>query len=95
MAGYEAVLGYDNANAYPYVSYLVTAAKRLTDMMRSMDVVIQNLKQPVIITCEESMVNTVKETLNQRESNVTAIISSGRLLWIPSRCGTQSRILKL
>lgn len=78
-AGYEAVLGYDNANAYPYVSYLVNAAKRLTDMMRSMDVVIQNLKQPVIITCEESMVNTVKETLNQRESNVTAIISSGRL----------------
>lgn len=77
--GYDAVLGYDNANSYPYVSFLVSAAKRLTDMMRSMDVVVQNLKQPVIITCEESMVNTVRETLNQRDSNITAIISSGKL----------------
>lgn len=77
--GYDAVLGYDNANSYPYVSFLVSAAKRLTDMMRSMDVVVQNLKQPVIITCEESMVNTVRETLNQRDSNITAIVSSGKL----------------
>lgn len=79
LATFDGVLGYDNANAYPYVTFLTAAAKRLTDMMRSMDVVVQNLKQPVIITCEESMVNAVRETLNQRDSNITAIVSSGRL----------------
>lgn len=76
---YNAVLCRDNKISYPYVNYIFMAAQRLTRAMRTMDVVCQNLKQPVIITCEESMVKTVRETLNQRGDNVNAIISSGKL----------------
>lgn len=76
---YDAVMCRDSRTAYPYVNYLLTAAQRLTRAMRTMDVISQNLKQPVIITCEESMVNSVKENLNQRGDNVSAIISSGKL----------------
>lgn len=76
---YNAVMCRDNKVSYPYVNYVFMAAQRLTRTMRTMDVVCQNLKQPVIITCEESMVKTVRETLNQRGDNVSAIISSGKL----------------
>lgn len=76
---YNAVMCRDNKVSYPYVNYVFMAAQRLTRAMRTMDVVCQNLKQPVIITCEESMVKTVRETLNQRGDNVNAIISSGKL----------------
>lgn len=76
---FDGVMCRDNRLAYPYLNYIMVAAQRLTRTMRSMDVIAQNLKQPVIITCEESMVKSVKDTLNQRTENVTAIISSGKL----------------
>lgn len=76
---YNGVMCRDNAIMYPYVNYLVTEALRLTRAKRTMDVIAQNLKQPVIITCEESMVKSVKDALNQRGDNVSSIISSGKL----------------
>lgn len=77
--GYEAVLGYDNSNCYPFINYIYQASRRMTEIMREMDVVCKNLKQPTIITCDESMLNTVREVMNQNDSNVSAIISTGRL----------------
>lgn len=76
---YNAVLGYDNANAYPYINYILAAAERLSNTQRALDVAVQNLKQPVIITCEETQVKAAQEALNNRDSNVAAIISSGKL----------------
>ena len=76
---YNGVMCRDNTLAFPYVNYIFTAARRLTQTMRSTDVIAQNLKQPIIITCEESMIKSVKEALNQRDGNVNSIISSGKL----------------
>lgn len=78
-ASYNAVMCRDNITGYPYIDYIYMCALRLTRNQRAIDVVTQNLKQPMIITCEESMVKSVKETLNQRTDNVSAIISSGKL----------------
>lgn len=76
---YFGVVGLDNANAYPYINYIIRYAKRLADTSRALDVAIQNLKQPIIITCEESAVNSIRQALNSKESNVAAIISAGKL----------------
>lgn len=76
---YDAVLCRDNEAVYPYINYIMIAAERLTNAMRATDTVVQNLKQPVIVTCEESMLNSVRQALNDREANVSAIISSGKL----------------
>ena len=75
----NAVICRDNRLMYPYLQYIILAAKRLTDTMRSMDVVVQNLKTPVIITCEDSSVNNVKELLKARADNETAVVGHGSL----------------
>ena len=76
---YNAVMCYDNAEGFPFVKYLITASERMSNAMRTMDVTVQNLKQPMVITCDEAMVNTVKEVLNNKDANVTAIIGNSKL----------------
>lgn len=75
----RAVLGYDNATQYPFINYIINAADRLTNAVRTMDVIVQNLKQPIIVSCDEQSVNSVREVLNNRDSNGVAIISNGKL----------------
>lgn len=77
--GYSAVLCRDNTMAYPYINYMVNAAERLMQAIRSTDVAMKNLKMPVMVTCEESLVPTVKELFNNIDSNVACVISSGKL----------------
>ena len=76
---FNAVMCRDNKLMFPYVQYLIIAAKRLTETMRSMDVALQNLKMPVIITCEDNTVNSVKEMLANRDANVAAVVGHGSL----------------
>lgn len=76
---YIGVVGLDNANTYPYINFIIQAAKRLADTTRGMDVAIQNLKQPVVITCEESAKHSIEQALNNKDSNLAAIISTGKL----------------
>lgn len=71
----QAVVGYDNADAYPYINYIISAAWRMADALRAADVAVQNLKSPGIIMCDESQLNTVKEILQQRSENVATIIA--------------------
>lgn len=74
-----AVFGRDNAMTYPYINYLITAAKRISDIRRAQDVILQNLKTPVIITCDDAQLSTVKAILEDRENNQSAIVSNGKL----------------
>lgn len=69
----------DNAATYPYLNYLMSAAIRMADMQRAADVAANNLKQPILITCEESLINSSKEAMKQRDENMPAIMSSGKL----------------
>jgi hypothetical protein len=74
---YEGVYCRDNDINYPYINYIVTAAQRMADSTRASDVVLQNLKQPIIITCQDSMMNSVRQALNNKDSNMNAIVSTG------------------
>lgn len=70
----ECVIGYDNVDAYPMVNYIITAAQRLSNLVRATDVAVENSKTPFVISCDEANVPTVREALKQREDNVAAII---------------------
>lgn len=69
----------DNAHTYPYLNYLMSAAIRMTDAIRTADVAAKNLKSPVIITCEESQITSVQEALKQRDDNLPIILGTGKL----------------
>lgn len=76
---FDAVMCRDNKLMYPYIQYLYLTAKRLTDTMRSLDVLVQNLKSPVIITCEDQSVKSVQELLRARADNEYAVVGHGSL----------------
>lgn len=72
----KAVICYDNSNAYPYIRYIYNAAARLSDIIRSTDVIAENLKQPMTITAPEQAINSIKQTYKQRKDNEPLIITS-------------------
>lgn len=71
----EAVVCYDNVDQYPYVQYVIQAAARMSDLLRSCDVAVQNLKSPYIISCAESDLNNMRQALEQKDENVAAILT--------------------
>lgn len=73
---YNAVFGWDNQARYPYINYILNSALRLADIKRSEDVVRNNSKKPAIVTCEESMVKSVKEAFDAKDENNSVIVMS-------------------
>lgn len=67
----------ENEICYPFIRHVIWFADAIADSMRTLDVCRQNIKQPYIITAEESIVNSVKEFFKQRDINQDYIISSG------------------
>ena len=74
-----AVMGYDNATSYPYVNYLITECHRLANLKMAIDVLVENLKQPLIVSCDDTAINSVREAFKQRSDNMPAIVGTGRL----------------
>ena len=75
----NAVMGYDNAMAYPFVNYLITECHRLANLKMAIDVLVENLKQPLIVSCDDTAINSVREAFKQRTENMPAIVGTGRL----------------
>lgn len=67
----------ENAIMYPFIRLVMQFADAVADTYRTLDVVRANVKRPFIITCEESVVPTVKKFLEERELNFESVISSG------------------
>jgi len=68
---------WENKNRYPFINTVMFYAQAVADTMRTLDVVRANIKNPSIFVAEESVVNTVKKFLSDREDNVDSVISSG------------------
>lgn len=68
---------WENASRYPFINQTLFYSEAVSDSMRTLDVCRANIKNPYIVTAEESMVNTVKEYFNKRDNNEEFIISSG------------------
>lgn len=75
----EAVVCRDNMVCYPYLSYLIMYANRLTNTMRSLDVATNKLKIPYIIVCEESQKSTIEKMLTDIDNNKQYCIGSNKI----------------
>lgn len=78
----EAVVGWDNVDAFPYVSYLFLAAARLADLIRSCDVAVRNLKCPLVVQVDESQVQTTIDLFRNRDDNLPVILGGKSLAGI-------------
>ena len=67
----------ENALAYPFINQTMFFAEAISDTMRTLDVCRVNIKNPFIITCEESVKPSVERYMAQRKENEEYIISSG------------------
>lgn len=74
---HRGVMVWENKNRYPFINTVMFYAQAVADTMRTLDVVRANIKNPSIFVAEESVVNTVKKFLSDREDNVDSVISSG------------------
>lgn len=72
----ECVICRDNYFVYPLVNYIFLYAKRLTNLMRTIDVTTKKLKTPYFITCDETQKTSVQKVLSDIEENKDAIITS-------------------
>lgn len=71
------VIVWENKQRYPFINSVFYYAERISDTLRTLDVVRENIKTPQIFFCEESVRPTVERFLEDRESNMSAIISTG------------------
>ena len=67
----------ENYLAYPFINYVMDFTDKIADTYRTLDITRANIKRPYIVTCEESMLKSVKEFFNRRDNNENYIVSSG------------------
>ena len=85
----------ENALAYPFINQTLFFSEAIADTMRTLDVCRVNIKNPFIITCEESVKPSVERYMNQRKENEDYILSSGifdanKIQVIPITTNTES-----
>lgn len=68
---------WENKQRYPFINAVMYYAERISDTLRTLDVVRENIKTPQIFFCEESVKNSVERFLEDREQNMSAIVSTG------------------
>ena len=73
----KGVYVWENKLRYPFINHTMFFSQAISDTMRTLDVCRQNIKNPFIITAEESVVPTVKKYMEQRDNNEEYILSSG------------------
>lgn len=73
----NAVLVRENYLMFPIIEYCIFYADAIADTYRTLDVVRQNIKQPYIITGEESIIPTIKAFFKNRDNNESYIVSTG------------------
>lgn len=68
---------WENATRYPFIQHIIFYASAIADALRALDVCRENLKRPYLIAAPESVVPTIKETMDGKRDNLSYIVSSG------------------
>lgn len=66
---YNCVLGRENAMGFPFIFEILIKSKQLANRERTMDTLIETYKSPLIITCAEEQVKSIKEKFNSIRNN--------------------------
>lgn len=75
--GGAGVYVWENQMRFPFIHTVTQYAEAVSDSMRTLDVVRQNLKHPYIIVADETVVPSIKEFFKKRDENLDYIIDSG------------------
>lgn len=67
------VIVWENKERYPFINAVFYFAKRISDTLRTLDVVRKNIKSPLIFFAEEGVVESVRKFLEDRDANLDAI----------------------
>lgn len=67
----------ENELLFPFINQTYYYAERQMDTLRKLEVAEKNAATPYWIIAKQSVVNTVKETMKQRDDNMDFIVSSG------------------
>lgn len=74
---YKGVCIWENSTRYPFINQVIFYANAIADSMRTLDVCRKNIKNPYIITAEQSIIPTIKSYFDHRDNNEEFIVSSG------------------
>ena len=72
----NAVICYDNAEAYPFILFIMAAARRVADTMRAADVAVKTMKTPYVIAAEETTARDIASIMDKYEDNVFTILTT-------------------
>lgn len=73
---YEGVFCRENPLCYPFIYYILLAAKRKTNCMRAMDTALETMKVPYVIKCDETLKDSIRDLYKKVRENDPLIISS-------------------
>ena len=73
----KGVIVWENKTRYPFMNYIINFAENISDSYRTIEVARNNLKNPFVVTAEESVVPTVNRFFEERDQNNQYVISSG------------------
>lgn len=73
----KGVMVRENELVFPFINQTYYYAERQMDTLRKIEVAAKNAACPYWIVAKQSVVNTVNETMKQRDDNMDFIISSG------------------
>ena len=77
----NSVLIFNNYLHQPSILTIMLFARRLAEIERTIDVNVKAQKTPVVITCDESQLLTVKNAYKDMAENVPVIIGSKNMDW--------------
>lgn len=77
----NSVLIYNNYLHHPSIPTIILFARRLAEIERTIDVNVKSQKTPVVITCDESQLLTIKNAYKDMDENVPVIIASKNVDW--------------
>lgn len=70
------VICYDNIQRYPYGQFVIDAAERISDTMRTIDIARKKFKSPYYIQCSPTQLETVKKIIADIDDNQDAVVTA-------------------
>lgn len=65
---------WDNEMRYPFLLYIAQMSERITSAMRSIDVASKKLKNPYIVSCEQSQASSIRQIFKSVDDNEQLIV---------------------
>ena len=76
---YNAVMVKETMTMYPFINNVFIYADQMANTFRTLDVCVQNLKQPFLIAADEQLKPSIEKMFKDRANNEAFIVGTGKL----------------